>query len=82
MPVGNRRPVSGGPVLPELRYPILQPAHVPGAQNALLQHAARGQADTVKFADAEQPVAHQHTHLLSAAHQSCHRSSLYTRAKR
>lgn len=83
MLVGRGGPVGGGPVLPELRHPVLQPAHVPGAQDALLQHAARGQADPVQFAGPEQqPVAHQRAHLPGAAHQPRHRSSLHTRAKR
>jgi len=83
VPVGQRGPVGGGPVLPELRHPVLQPAHVPGAQDALLQHAARGQADSVQLANAQQRVAHRSgAHLPGAAHQSCHRSSLHTRTKR
>jgi len=81
--IGQRRPIGGGSILPELRHPVLQPAHVPGAQDALLQHAARGQADSVQLADAQQPVAHRSgAHLPGTAHQSCHRSSLHTRTKR
>lgn len=52
VPAGRGRgPVGGRPVLPKLWYPVLQPGHVPGAQDALLQDAARGQANTVRLAD-------------------------------
>lgn len=42
VPTGERGPVGSGPILSELRHTVLQLAHVPGPQDALLQHAARG----------------------------------------